>query len=559
MSHPDRLEIQSAPRRYELSSSITDNDTLDVIDAANNEKYDDRIDEVEKPALVHEGVVMRSPFDDMGFVKTLKVFWKAELIAFIAAFSAAADGYQIQMTGSITLSIWGGVQSLGQGVGMLTTHFVADRWGRTFGFLWLWLVLVGGVLAQTLARDWKVWVAAKLLSGYAVGSVQALTTSYMAEVLAIRTRGTLLITYTIWYDIGQLLASTALKVLANKQPNNYLDLIYTEWAVIVSIMLAVFLYLPESPWWCANHDKHDRGRAILARLNGNIQGYDVDFHYGLIKQTVEIEREAALQLHGPIKGFWHDVRSFNEVITGVNGFRTLVAFFPPATQQISDLSVLSNYASYFAQVAGFADPFLFSLLLALVSIGITVVAFFVTDIIGRRALFLSGVVGTWSCLMIVGGMGLIRHPTLKDNKVTLFFALVWRMVSDLEGTLGRSFAAEAGSSRLRAKTAGISSAGGVAVGVLFSTTVPYMLNAEKANWGLKTCYFFAGISLPMCIAAFFVIPDTSKRTPAELDEMFEKKIRPWRFRGYVTEAELALQAEKERFGKDTQAIQKHSA
>lgn len=55
------------------------------------------------------------------------------------------------------------------------------------------------------------------------------------------------------------------------------------------------------------------------------------------------------------------------------------------------------------------------------------------------------------------------------------------MVSDLEGTLGRSFAAEAGSSRLRVKTAGVSSAGGVAVGVLFSSTVPYMVSDNSAQ------------------------------------------------------------------------------
>lgn len=47
--------------------------------------------EIEKPPLEDEGVVMRSPFDDMSFVRTFKVFWKAELIAFIAAFSAAAE------------------------------------------------------------------------------------------------------------------------------------------------------------------------------------------------------------------------------------------------------------------------------------------------------------------------------------------------------------------------------------------------------------------------------------------------------------------------------------
>jgi hypothetical protein len=45
---------------------------------------------------------------------------------------------------------------------------------------------------------------------------------------------------------------------------------------------------------------------------------------------------------------------------------------------------------------------------------------------------------------------------------------------------------------------------------------------------LKTCFFFAGISFPLCVASFFIMPDTSKRTLAELDEMFEKKVRPWR-------------------------------
>lgn len=80
-----------------------------------------------------------------------------------------------------------------------------------------------------------------------------------------------------------------------------------------------------------------------------------------------------------------------------------------------------------------------------------------------------------------------------------------------------------------------------------------MLNANYANWGLKTCFFFAGVSAPMCVAAFFIMPDTSKRTPAELDEMFQRKIKPWRFRSYVSDAQKALQAEKERTG-ETDAV-----
>lgn len=102
------------------------------------------------------------------------------------------------------------------------------------------------------------------------------------------------------------------------------------------------------------------------------------------------------------------------------------------------------------------------------------------------------------------------------------------MASTTLGTMGWSYVAETGSSRLRAQTAGVAAAGGVAIGTLFSSTVPLMLNPIGPNWGLKICFFFAGISAPMCIAAFFVMPDTSRRTPAEIDEMFEKKVRPWR-------------------------------
>jgi SP family general alpha glucoside:H+ symporter-like MFS transporter len=143
---------------------------------------------------------------------------------------------------------------------------------------------------------------------------------------------------------------------------------------------------------------------------------------------------------------------------------------------------------------------------------------------------------------------------------------MWRLASTLIGNLGWAFVAETGSSRLRAKTAGIAAAGGVCLGLVFNTTTwvelvavgadfrPYMLNANAANWGLKTAFFYAGISTPFVVASFFIIPDTSRRTPAELDEMFRKKVRPWRFRSYVTDAQKALDAERERTGETDPAL-----
>ncbi|WRT64411.1 uncharacterized protein IL334_001343 [Kwoniella shivajii] len=472
---------------------------------------------------------------------------------FIQTYGTAHDAKGQLILDANVLAAWGGVQSAGQGLGMLSMHFVADRFGRKKAFYGLWLALAIGVACETVGKHWQVWLVAKLASGYGVGSVQFLTGSYMTEIIPSRTRGFMLIFYSIWYSIGQLFASAALKALSKTQPYNFLDLIYTEWAML-GIMLTIYIFIPESPWWCANHDRHDEGRAIVERLNGGIEGYNIDFHYGIIKRTVAHERALKESMFGKDRGFLKSILDAREIFVGSNGMRTLIAFFPAGVQQISGLAILSNYSSYFAQVAGFADPFTFSLLLALVGIAVTVLIAVTTDFIGRRAIFLGGVVTTWCMLIIVGSMGLVKDKSPALNKLVLFFALVWRMASTCLGTLGWAYVAETGSSRLRAVTAGVSAAGGVCIGTLFSTTVPYMLNANYANWGLKSCFFFAGISAPMCIAAFFVMPDTSKRTPAELDEMFEKKIKPWRFRSYVTDAQKALNAERERTGETDAAV-----
>lgn len=101
-------------------------------------------------------------------------------------------------------------------------------------FYGLWLALVVGVACESFGRTWQTWLVAKLFSGYAVGSVQFLTGSYVAEISPARIRGFLLIFYSIWYSIGQLFATVGLKVLSDHQPYNYLDLIYSEWAMVVS-------------------------------------------------------------------------------------------------------------------------------------------------------------------------------------------------------------------------------------------------------------------------------------------------------------------------------------
>jgi hypothetical protein len=39
--------------------------------------------------------------------------------------------------------------------------------------------------------------------------------------------------------------------------------------------------------------------------------------------------------------------------------------------------------------------------------------------------------------------------------------------------------------------------------------VPYMLNTNQWNWGLKTTWFFTGIGAPFLVALWFLLPETA--------------------------------------------------
>jgi hypothetical protein len=76
------------------------------------------------------------------------------------------------------------------------------------------------------------------------------------------------------------------------------------------------------------------------------------------------------------------------------------------------------------------------------------------------------------------------------------------------GAAGWGFIGEISSQRLRPYTAGFGAASTCVVGVLMSTLVPYMVNANQWAWGFKTGWFYAGVGLPFTVGMWLLIPET---------------------------------------------------
>jgi SP family sugar:H+ symporter-like MFS transporter len=68
----------------------------------------------------------------------------------------------------------------------------------------------------------------------------------------------------------------------------------------------------------AAHDQDDRGKASLRRVNGNVEGYDVDAEYAIIKNTILEERKELDALEINDKSTRQLLHSYIECFKGKN-------------------------------------------------------------------------------------------------------------------------------------------------------------------------------------------------------------------------------------------------
>jgi MFS transporter, SP family, general alpha glucoside:H+ symporter len=58
------------------------------------------------------------------------------------------------------------------------------------------------------------------------------------------------------------------------------------------------------------------------------------------------------------------------------------------------------------------------------------------------------------------------------------------------------------------------------IGVLLASTLPYLINPDKANLGAKICFIFLVFMIPLNIWAFYNFPELKGRSYKELDFLF---------------------------------------
>lgn len=309
---------------------------------------------------------------------------------------------------------WSSIMSVGQILGMTTLPFLSNRYGRKASMYAYWLVMAVSIVVECVARSWPHWLVAKLLAGIGVGCMQFTIPSYISEVAPIRIRGGLLMCYSLWWTSGSFFAYIALQTMNWQDPTNFLKPIYTQWAQI-GLMLAIYIFLPESPAWCATRGKEREGKKALLKINYAVPNYDVDHQYRVLVLAVEHEKAIAAEQQ---RESWH------AIFRGVNGFRTIVSLWTNLSQQFIGLTLFGTFGTYFFQQAGLEDPFMIKCIVSGINIFTIFVIIFSADIVGRRLIACSATTLSWVACVAIGILGV--SPQVKaTHYIFVLFAVLW--------------------------------------------------------------------------------------------------------------------------------------
>lgn len=427
------------------------------------------------------------------------------------------SGYQIPSRWQFGLST---AKQAGEIIGLLLNGLLADYIGLHGTLTAALIVLFIFVFIPFFAVNIQMLLAGQILCGIPWGVFQTLSINYAAEVMPVSLRAYLLSSMNLCYVLGQLLATGITRIFVNNESQwSYRIPFALQWAISVPIFIAV-LFAPESPWWLIRHDRPGHARRVLLRLTtkGTV---NVDETVTMMTHTNEVEKY--LKNRSGI--------SYFDCFKGTDLRRTEITCLVWVTQQICGIS-LSGWASFFYEQAGFHDTNAFNLSVGTYGVAVVgcVIAWMLLPRVGRRKLYLGGLIALFILLLVTGSVGAAPESRGQSWALGTLLILLTFVYNITIGPVCFVLVAELPSTRLRLKTVVLARVAYNLIGILVSWMTPQMLSPTAWNWKGKSAFFFAGTTLLAFLLCYWRLPETYGLSYLEIDVLFERKAKASKFR-----------------------------
>ncbi|XP_031354436.1 facilitated trehalose transporter Tret1-like isoform X2 [Photinus pyralis] len=389
-------------------------------------------------------------------------------------------------------------------IGVLTaalpSGYLADRFGVKKVTIGLVLPVLGFTAIVIFAQDVYALCFGRWLAGMASGGISVVGPMYISEISEVSIRGTLGSFFEFLIYVGVMI------VVACGAFVHYITLTVIMGA-LAFILGVVFVFLPESPTYLMKCDRRSQAEQALLfyrppdyNINGALDEIEECLHLGRKKTNI---REALKS------------RAVRRAFLAAVGLTII--------QQMSGIDSVLFYTVQVFQAAGTnLDPYMSSIIVALVELVSTVIAVFVIEKAGRKVFLYISCMGTGLCLATLAlyyhlkvldvyftGMNVI--PLVSVVVYSFMFAIGLGPVSYL--VYGELFAPEVK---------------GLAIGVTITTNWTCLFIITKTLPGMMDdmgphvpFYMYSVLVMTGTIFIKFFIPETKGKTLSQIQMELE--------------------------------------
>ncbi|KAH7418014.1 MFS transporter [Cadophora sp. MPI-SDFR-AT-0126] len=404
----------------------------------------------------------------------------------------------------------------GEALGALTQTFVGDKLGRIRFMELMCIIVTIGTIVQTSAVNFGMFLAGRVLAGYAVGGMVATVPIYLSEISSPLHRGLIGGISGCGISFGTMMSNWVGFACS------YAPYGSTQWRLPLGLQIpfgvimfaGLATFMPHSPRQLIRMGKIELARTEFARIHRGegVQEGEIVREFAGMRCQIEFERE-------------RETTSYRE-IWRLFRHRVMVSIAVQTMTSLTGVNVIQYYQTILYKSLGISQKTILALAgvygtVAFVSNAITTK--FLTDQWGRRKMILAGLSGI--VVVEIYAAVMQREFQNTNNKIGKGFAVlgIYLFVVVYYGMLNSTtwlYGAEVLPLVYRSKVMGLAAASHFIVNVALTEAGPSAFATIHENY----YYVFVGCSFFFLVIAYFFFPETKQKTLEDIAAAFGDKV-----------------------------------
>lgn len=372
------------------------------------------------------------------------------------------------------------------------------RFGRKRSLLYGSIPLLGGWIIVALAESFELLCVFCFLSGLTIGGSYVVLPMYIADISSAHIRGYLGTVQTVMAKVGLLFMYAV---------GPFISIRLMAWicTIPVIIFIAIYYWLPESPYYLLASDQPAKAEVCLQKLRCNL-----DVNEELTQMKVSVIKSKANR--GTYRELFFNPRNRRSMIV-VLGISVLF--------ELSGSQIVLQYAqTIFDTLQTDLDSRISSIIFGIAQLVAAIVSCFLVDTMGRRPLLLVSIVGSGICTLVIGVYYVLeRHMDVSGLGWLPVSAIMIFMLTYTVGILAllTVITSELFPNNLKSIAGSTMVVSTALVGLVLLSVYQYAVDV----WGSD--YVFIAFSL--CTFAFipfvlFIVPETKRKS---LDSILQEE------------------------------------